>query len=76
MESPMDLKIEMAFSFISIALLCLTGIILTKLDGTAKGGIVVAIAKELGVHVKLVGVGEGLDDLKPFDAREYVEAII
>ena len=54
----------------------LTGIVLTKLDGTAKGGIVVAIAKELGVHVKLVGVGEGLDDLKPFDAREYVEAII
>ena len=54
----------------------LTGIVLTKLHGTAKGGIVVAIAKELGVHVKLVGVGEGLDDLKPFDAREYVEAII
>ena len=49
---------------------------LTKLDGTAKGGIGVAIAKELGVPVKLAGVGEGLDDLKPFDAREYVEAII
>ena len=54
----------------------LTGIVLTKLDGTAKGGIVVAIAKELGVPVKLAGVGEGIDDLKPFDAREYVEAII
>ena len=54
----------------------LTGIVLTKLDGTAKGGIVVAIAKELGVPVKLVGMGEGLEDLKPFDAREYVEAII
>ena len=54
----------------------LTGIVLTKLDGTAKGGIVVAIAKELGVPVKLAGVGEGLDDLKPFDARDYVEAII
>ena len=52
----------------------LTGIILTKLDGTAKGGIVVAIAKELGIPVKLVGMGEGLDDLKPFDAKEYVEA--
>ena len=49
---------------------------LTKLDGTAKGGIVVAIARELGVPVKLAGVGEGIDDLKPFDAREYVEAII
>ena len=54
----------------------LTGIILTKLDGTAKGGIVVAIAKELGIPVKLVGMGEGLDDLRPFDAKEYVEAVI
>lgn len=54
----------------------LTGIILTKLDGTAKGGIVVAIAKELGIPVKLVGMGEGLDDLKPFDAKEYVDAVI
>ena len=54
----------------------LTGIVLTKLDGTAKGGIVVAIAKELGVPVKFAGVGEGIDDLKPFDARSYVEAII
>ena len=53
-----------------------TGIILTKLDGTAKGGIVVAIAKELGIPVKLVGMGEGLEDLKPFDAKEYVEAVI
>ena len=54
----------------------ITGIVLTKLDGTAKGGIVIAIAKELGVPVKLAGVGEGLDDLKPFDAKDYVEAII
>jgi signal recognition particle-docking protein FtsY len=54
----------------------LTGIILTKLDGTAKGGIVVAIARELGVPVKYVGVGEGIEDLKPFDAREYAEAIV
>ena len=54
----------------------LTGIVLTKLDGTAKGGIVVAIAKELGVPVKLAGVGEGIDDLRPFDAKAYVEAII
>ena len=49
----------------------LTGIILTKLDGTAKGGIVVAIAQELQVPVKFVGVGEGIDDLKPFDAKEF-----
>ncbi|MCI8398314.1 MAG: signal recognition particle-docking protein FtsY [Oscillibacter sp.] len=54
----------------------LTGIILTKLDGTAKGGIAVAIAKELGVPVKLAGVGEGIDDLRPFDSEEYAEAII
>lgn len=54
----------------------LTGIVLTKMDGTAKGGIVIAIAKELGVPVKLAGVGEGVDDLKAFDAKEYVEAII
>ena len=54
----------------------LTGIILTKLEGTAKGGIAVAIARELGVPVKLAGVGEGIDDLKPFDAGEYAEAII
>ncbi|MBU5627431.1 signal recognition particle-docking protein FtsY [Oscillibacter sp. MSJ-2] len=54
----------------------LTGIVLTKLDGTAKGGIVIAIAQELGVPVKYAGVGEGLEDLRPFDAREYVEAII
>ena len=54
----------------------LTGIVLTKLDGTAKGGIVIAIAKELGVPVKFAGVGEGIDDLRPFNARNYVEAII
>ena len=54
----------------------LTGIVLTKLDGTAKGGIVVAIARELGVPVKFAGVGEGIEDLKPFDARDYLKAII
>ena len=54
----------------------LTGVVLTKLDGTAKGGIVVAIAQELGVPVKFIGVGEGVDDLMPFDAAEFVEALI
>ena len=53
----------------------LTGIVLTKLDGTAKGGIVFPIADELGVPVKYVGVGEGIDDLIPFDAKNYVEAL-
>ena len=54
----------------------ITGIVLTKLDGTAKGGIAIAIAKELGVPVKYAGVGEGVDDLKPFDAMEFAQALI
>ena len=54
----------------------LTGIILTKLDGTAKGGIAVAIAKELNVPVKFAGMGEGIGDLQPFDSEAYAEAII
>ncbi|MEI3140668.1 MAG: hypothetical protein V8S34_03315 [Lawsonibacter sp.] len=53
-----------------------TGIVLTKLDGTAKGGIAIAIAKELGVPVKYAGLGEGMDDLKPFDAMDFAEALI
>lgn len=53
----------------------ITGIVLTKLDGTAKGGIAVAIVKELEIPIKFVGVGEGEDDLKPFDAHEFVEAL-
>ena len=52
-----------------------TGIILTKLDGTAKGGIVIAIAQELQVPVKFVGVGEGIDDLRPFDAKEFTKEL-
>jgi fused signal recognition particle receptor len=53
-----------------------TGVVLTKLDGTAKGGIVVAISHELGLPVKLVGVGEGLDDLQPFDAADFAQALV
>lgn len=53
----------------------LTGIILTKLDGTAKGGIVIAIAQELQVPVKFVGVGEGIGDLRPFDAKEFTKEL-
>lgn len=52
-----------------------TGIILTKLDGTAKGGVVISIAKELGVPILWIGVGEGMEDLRPFDPEEFVEAI-
>jgi fused signal recognition particle receptor len=51
------------------------GLIITKLDGTAKGGIVIAIAEELGVPVEFVGLGEGIEDLQRFDAREYAEAL-
>jgi fused signal recognition particle receptor len=53
-----------------------TGIVLTKLDGTAKGGIVVAVQRELGVPVKLVGLGEGADDLAPFDPAAFVDALL
>jgi fused signal recognition particle receptor len=53
-----------------------SGLVLTKLDGTAKGGIALAIAHELGIPVKLIGVGEQLEDLRPFDAREFARALI
>jgi fused signal recognition particle receptor len=53
-----------------------TGVALTKLDGSAKGGVAVAIAYELGLPVKLVGVGEGLDDLRPFDPRDFANALV
>ncbi|MCT1777240.1 signal recognition particle-docking protein FtsY, partial [Brachybacterium sp. p3-SID957] len=54
----------------------ITGIVLTKLDGTAKGGIVVNVQRELGVPVKMVGLGEGMDDLTPFDAYGFVDALL
>ncbi len=54
----------------------LTGVIVTKLDGTAKGGIVVPIVRELGVPLKFIGVGESADDLQPFDAKEFVDALL
>src|SRR5436190_1158315 len=53
-----------------------TGIVLTKLDGTAKGGIALAIAQELGVPVKLIGIGESLEDLRPFDADDFARALL
>jgi fused signal recognition particle receptor len=52
-----------------------TGIVLTKLDGTAKGGIVIAIREALGIPIKLIGVGEQLEDLRPFDADEFARAL-
>lgn len=54
----------------------LTGIVLTKLDGTAKGGIIISIVSQLGIPIKLVGVGEGLDDLQEFDAETFVSALL
>lgn len=53
----------------------ITGLVLTKLDGTAKGGIVVAIQRQLGIPVKYIGIGEGIDDLEPFDPNTYVDAL-
>lgn len=65
--------LEQAKQFLEFA--GITGIVLTKLDGTAKGGVVFAIANELKLPVKFVGVGEGMDDLIPFDAKNFVEAL-
>jgi fused signal recognition particle receptor len=53
-----------------------TGVALTKLDGSAKGGVAIAIANELGLPVKLIGVGEGLDDLRPFDPKDFARALL
>jgi fused signal recognition particle receptor len=53
-----------------------TGVVLTKLDGTAKGGIVVSVQRELGIPVKLVGLGEGADDLAPFEPEAFAEALV
>ena len=53
----------------------ISGIVLTKLDGTAKGGIIVSIRNELGIPVKLVGVGEKIDDLQPFRGQDFVRAL-
>jgi fused signal recognition particle receptor len=58
------------------AALGLTGLVLTKLDGTAKGGVVAAIAKTRPLPLKLIGVGEGIDDLRPFRAAEFADALI
>ncbi len=53
-----------------------TGVVLTKLDGSAKGGVAIAIANELGLPITLVGVGESLDDLRPFDPQDFARALI
>jgi fused signal recognition particle receptor len=53
-----------------------SGVVLTKLDGTARGGIALAIARELGLPVKLIGVGESLEDLRPFDPQDFARALV
>ena len=58
------------------AALGVTGLVLTKLDGTAKGGVIAAIAQTLPIPVKFIGVGEGVDDLRPFRVAEFVEALV
>jgi len=65
--------LQQALRFTDI--LSVTGIVLTKLDGTAKGGIVVAIQQQLGIPIKFIGVGEGVDDLRPFDPHEFISAL-
>jgi len=55
--------------------LTVNGIVLTKLDGTARGGMAVAIQKQLGIPIVMIGVGEGVEDLQPFDARQFVDAL-
>ena len=62
--------LSQASSFLNIT--NITGIVLTKLDGTAKGGIVLAIKEEIGIPVKFIGLGENMEDLKPFDIEEYI----
>ena len=54
----------------------LTGLTITKLDGTAKGGVLLAIARRLALPVRFIGIGEGIDDLLPFDAKAYVDALV
>jgi fused signal recognition particle receptor len=53
----------------------LTGLALTKLDGTAKGGVIFALAREFGLPIRFIGVGEGIDDLQDFDAKAFVDAL-
>jgi fused signal recognition particle receptor len=53
-----------------------TGLVLTKLDGTAKGGVIAAIAKQQPIPIRYIGVGEQIEDLRPFQAKEFVEALI
>jgi fused signal recognition particle receptor len=65
--------LEQARQFLKVA--GVTGIVLTKLDGTAKGGIAVAIAKELNLPIRYAGIGEKVDDLVVFDAKQYVEGL-
>jgi len=54
----------------------ITGIVLTKLDGTAKGGVIISIQEELGVPVKYIGVGEEIEDLQPFEPADFVQALL
>ena len=68
-----EMLLEQAKNFKEIT--NITGIVLTKLDGTAKGGVVVGIVEENKIPVKFIGVGEGIDDLQPFDKKEFVDAL-
>ena len=54
----------------------LSGVVLTKLDGTAKGGVALAVVKQLGLPIRFIGAGEGIEDLRPFSSYEFVEALL
>ncbi|MFN6070429.1 MAG: signal recognition particle-docking protein FtsY, partial [Pseudanabaena sp.] len=54
----------------------ITGVILTKLDGTAKGGVAIAVVQQLGLPIRFIGAGEGIEDLRPFSSYEFVEALL
>jgi len=53
-----------------------TGLVLTKLDGTAKGGIIIRLAREFDIPIRYIGIGEKMDDLRPFDSKEFVDALM
>ena len=69
-----ELAFEMLSAIYAEAVGC-DGIIVTKLDGTAKGGVIIAVAEELGLPVEYIGLGEGVDDLQPFDAEQFARAL-
>ena len=76
LPAPQPARMDSCRPGTSLEVAGVNGIITTKLDGTAKGGIVVAVARELGIPIRFVGVGEGLEDMLPFSPEEFVDSLI